>query len=310
MKAPTILLVGLLAMVTGTSAAQPSLPDEVMINGVEFIRIPEGQFWYSVAIDDSARRDKGSGGYRQVRVWLDEYYIGKYEARAREFVRFMNSPAANSDLIGDDEIRVPEKSGCAVHFEPGAGYRERFAVADLPATAVSWDLADAFSRWMGFRLPTEAEWQKAARGSDQRIWPWGNEYPDDTYANYGFAANCVPAPVTAYPKGRSPYGVYNMAGNVAEWTRDWSNSTFDHGLVDGVRNPMPPPKPSLDTGRYVFPRVAKGGRWGSIAGAVAVAVRHGGEPDAFNDSSGLRFVVDSAVVRVHLERGTARVLVQ
>lgn len=275
----------------GDVSAAPDLPDEVAIRGVEFVRIPAGEFWYTASLDDEEAR-RGGTYYRWVKAWLGDYYIGKYEARARDFVAFLNSPAASSDLIGDDEVRTPEKRGCAVAFDPSAGYAERFPGSDLPATAVSWELADAFARWMGFRLPTEAEWQKAARGSDQRIWPWGNDYPDDTLANYAFAGNCRPAPVNSFPAGRSPYGLYNMAGNVSEWTASWSNSTYDKGLNDGVRHPDPPRQPFIRAAR-----VAKGGRWGSIAAGVSISIRHSGEIGGFNDSSGVRFAIDSTTVR-------------
>lgn len=290
------------------AAESRPLPDEVSLNGVEFVRIPAGYFWYIVATDYPNRRPFGSAPYREVRVWLDEYYLAKYEARAKDFVRFMNSPAARSDFVADPHYWLPEVDGCAVFYDPGAGFRERFAGADLPATAVSWELADEFARWMGFRLPTEAEWQKAARGTDRRIWPWGNEYPDETFANYMVSGHCAPAPVTAYPKGRSPYGVYNMAGNVVEATANWLNLDFDKSIVNGARNPVPPSEPAVNDDVVYATKIVKGGRWPTIGGSITIAMRELSQPNNSNSSSGLRFAVNASVVRMRLQEGSATVI--
>ncbi len=116
---------------------------------------------------------------------------------------------------------------------------------------------------------------------------------------------CVPAPVHSYPKGRSPYGAYNMVGNVAEWTANWFNMAFDQSLSNGMRNPPIPKGPALNDNSTFPARVVKGGRWSSIAGFIAIAMRDRWEGIGFNVSSGVRFAVDAEVVRARLQQGQA-----
>lgn len=95
-----------------------------------------------------------------------------------------------------------------------------------PVIFVSWDDASAYCQWLSqktglrFNLPTEAQWEKAARGNDQRKYPWGNQEPDKNLANFGFDIDKT-TPVDSYPAGASPFGLLDMAGNVWEWCSDW-----------------------------------------------------------------------------------------
>jgi formylglycine-generating enzyme required for sulfatase activity len=288
-----------------TMAQESALPAEVQLNGVEFVLIPQGEFWYTVSTGDSTKRPVDAPLYRQVRVWLDAYYLAKYEARASDFERFMNSGAAVLPtprvVVGFEETQTE----CALTRGADGVWRRgpNFQHPDAPAAGLSWAVADAFARWMGFRLPSEAEWEKGARGAaDQRLWPWGNAHPDDTYGHMVFSqARCSPAPVSAYPKGRSPYGLYNMAGNVAEWVADWYSLDFDQALTDGVRNPKLAETGTMSDGITALTKVLKGGRWGANAETTMIVWRGRAHPQTyFNAHDGVRFALDASVVRAAL----------
>lgn len=186
-------------------------------------------------------------------VHLDAYFIDKYEVTNAQYKQFIDSggyenPAywskAGWDFIQSHNITQP-----ALWDDLTFG----IAYPDNPVVGVSWYEAEAFAKWAGKRLPTEAEWEKAARGTDGRIWPWGNDWSPERELQGETPPN----------NGANPYGVYNMAGSVWEWVWDWFEPNYyrhkpkldlkiptsaDHffcepGLVGGLnlwRNPTGP----------------------------------------------------------------------
>ena len=151
-----------------------------------------------------------------------------------------------------------------------------------PAVQVSWNDAMAYCGWAGRRLPTEAEWEAAARGTDERKFPWGNQNVAGDLLNFAdrnleadWADKNVDdgyqftAPVGNYPKGASPYGALDMAGNVWEWVADWYDEKYY--ASSPAQNPKRP-----DSGQY---RVVRGGSWDNVQGGVRAADRHRLGPD-------------------------------
>jgi formylglycine-generating enzyme required for sulfatase activity len=161
------------------------------------------------------------------------------------------------------------------------------AKQEHPVTCVSWHDALAFCRWAGVRLPSEAEWEKAARGADGRIWPWGNREPNNGVCNFNMTVGDTTA-VGRYPDGKSPYGVLDVAGNVWEWTSSlWGADVsepefgYPYAAQDGRENPSAP-----DTVR----RALRGGSFRNFAQHVRCAYRNRHNPNNRNDYIGFRVV--------------------
>lgn len=301
----------MLALPGVVHAASLPLPNEVMVNGVEFVLIPEGWFYKSGGIPKAGdeREFQLATGNGHVKIWLDGFYIAKFEARARDLVKYLNSDAGKLEDYAGANI------SCSARRDDHGKFVQLKPDEDLPATHMSWEMADRWSRWMGFRLASEMEWEKAARGTDQRHYPWGDQYPDETYAGFNVWSDCFTWPVNSFKKGRSPYGIYNMAGNVREFVADWYNADYDASLRDGARNPPLPEKGTVrdheaekaSSGPW---KMVKGGRWGSKEEQLLIGGRVYPLPDDPFRCNGTRFALDVTIVLEHLANGRATVIVQ
>ncbi|MCH7904088.1 MAG: SUMF1/EgtB/PvdO family nonheme iron enzyme [Armatimonadetes bacterium] len=182
-------------------------------SGCEFVLVPAGEF-----IMGSPKGEGDSDEHPKKTILLGAYWIGLTEVTNKQYRAFR--PNHDSD---ESKFSYPDMGDYSFNGD----YQ--------PVVEVSWDDAVTFCKWAGMRLPTEREWEKAARGTDGRIYPWGNSWDSrlanssdknnpratdrtDKEADDGFG---ITSPVGSYPSGASPYGCLDMAGNVWEWSADW-----------------------------------------------------------------------------------------
>ena len=202
-------------------------------------------------------------------VDLDAYWIDKYEV----------SNAQYALCVADGDCTMPQSMGSSKR----SSYYGNPEYDNYPVIYVGWNQAETYCQWAGGGLPTEAQWEKAARGNDGRTYPWGDERPNCQLANYGSGNYCVgdTSPVTDYESGASPYGALNMAGNVLEWVRDWYDSNYYSN------SPVENPTGSISVGT----RVLRGGSWNYDDWLIRVAFRYVSDPTNAYCDIGFRCVL-------------------
>jgi gamma-glutamyl hercynylcysteine S-oxide synthase len=207
----------------------------------------------------------------QNRVWLDAYAIDRDEASLGEYLAFLQLRHEHPP----EELQKLIWHVITVHSVSDQ------TLTRWPALYVTWQEAHAFCASRGKRLPTEAEWEKAARGTEGRLFPWGDAPPDNQRAMFGqHHVHEIPilAAVDSLPAGESPFGLRHMAGNVAEWVQDWFG--FDYYAYMPERNP-----PGPASGRY---KSLRGGSWKSKPIMLRTATRSGAPPDQRSATIGFR----------------------
>lgn len=196
-------------------------------------------------------------------VYLDAYWIDQVEVTNSDYALCMQ----------DDVCRHP------------ARYNTFFddpAYTNYPVVFINWYDAQTYCDWSGGRLPTEAEWEKAARGTDQLRYPWGNERPDDSLLNFNGLYK-APRPSYDYLTGASPYGLLNMAGNVQEWVADWYDPNYYS--ISPEKNPQGPA-----SGEF---KILRGGGYWDNATEVQTTYRFKHDPTSAGEHRGVRCVFDT-----------------
>jgi len=274
---------------TALEDVEPTLPAIITDDfGITMVLIPAGEFvmgmgaeqaftdcqkYYEPYTDIECQQDWPREEEPMHEVYLDVYYIDQYEV----------TNAAYLECVEAGICDPPDKRGSHTRE---SNYYGKSAYADYPVIYVRWDDADTYCEWRGGRLPTEAEWEKAARGTDGRAYPWGDYFDGEVvnfcdqecesdWANTEFNDGYVgTAPVGSYPGGASPFGAYDMAGNVFEWVSDWYGE--DYYANSPADNPQGP-----NSGEY---RVLRGGSENSDAYYVRTVYRMISNPnDTYND---------------------------
>ncbi|MBI1878747.1 MAG: SUMF1/EgtB/PvdO family nonheme iron enzyme [Chloroflexi bacterium] len=244
----------LVPTITPSSTLSPTLINDNFADDAPIVLVPAGPF------------EMGSNSQSDEQpvheVTLAAFYIDQYEVTNAQYRRCVEAGGC-------------ELPGCYPYPEAYEAETKK----NYPVVCVSWYQAQKYCEWRGGRLPTEAEWEKAARGTDGRIWPWGDKPPDKTLLNFNRNVNDITS-VGSYSNGISPYGAYDMAGNVWEWVADWYDEKYYSN------SPAENPPGPLNGDR----KVLRGGAWYDSGYVVRASYRYYSYPYEQPDVIGIRCV--------------------
>ena len=285
-----------LNIITDTAIPQPTTNEDPTKrtsekDGMEMVFIPAGEFimgWEG--LDATSEILPGPyPDFLEHTVYLNDYWIDKYEVTNGQYQLCVAEGACRPCMHNN----IPPQ---------GTDYFTEEAYADYPVVNVSWYMARDYCEWAGRRLPTEAQWEKAARGTDGRKYPWGNEEYSEEYANIcdvncplakkGNIANpnfndgyAGPAPIGSFPAGASPYGTMDMAGNVWEWTST-ASELYPYDANDGREAQY-----DIADGEKWPERILRGGPWNDGIGYQRSSFHYRAVAIYWNFNMGLRCAI-------------------
>jgi formylglycine-generating enzyme required for sulfatase activity len=234
-------------------------------DGMVQMYVPAGEFLMgSMDPDSNASSDEKP----QHTVYLDAFWIDQTEVTNAQYAKCVQAGQCLAPIQASSDTRN--------------SYYGNAQYANYPVVYVSWDDAKNYCAWAGRRLPTEADWEKAARGTDGRFFPWGNQAPNTTLVNFNENVGDT-TEVGKYPAGASPYGALDMAGNVSQWVSDWYGENYYQNSPE--RNPTGP-----GSGSY---RVLRGGGFYASASDSRSSLRNNVPPGSMGFNIGFRCLAAS-----------------
>ena len=272
---------------------QADAPDELVdINhgSSDMVEIPVGRFRMGLSFQQVSRILKRCTQVDKTctRWWfkdempshfvrLDKYWIDVYEVTNEKYLEFVKATGHRPALDGTCETEACRQG----NLWKGKSFPEK--IRNQPVTQANWYDAVAYCKWRGKRLPTEAEWEKAARGPLGNMYPWGNSAPPGkaTYRRKWRGVSTM-TDVGSYPNGASVYGVQDMAGNVWEWVADWYDMHYYKKKIKD--NPKGP-----ESGKF---KVVRGGSWVNYADTLHSAFRRWSRPEVRFNDTGFRCAKD------------------
>jgi formylglycine-generating enzyme required for sulfatase activity len=238
------------AFLASRAPAQTSTPrPDPIPPAQDMVFVPAGDFLMGSTVNDVYRIADGDE-FPQRKVWVDDFYIDVHEVTNAQYKVYV------------DSMKVPA---------PPRWANGNYGIGEdgLPVISITWEEAAAYAKFVGKRLPTEAEWEQAARGTDARTYPWGDSF-DRLHANNGDHL----VPIMTYPLGVSPYGAYDMAGNAAEWV-DGHYAPYPRAQTDVLPRDLPDRKEVFKGGDR---RVYRGGSWNTFPKYLRCSNRESAPP--------------------------------